>query len=81
MDDYLSILVGDEFGEEVLIKNITKLPVKYISKITSANITIQDVVEVVLAGLKDKEQMSLIEELDSDGFQSFVGRWVESSIG
>lgn len=81
MDGYLSILVGDEFGEEVLIKNITKLPVKYISKITSANITIQDVVEVVLAGLKDKEQMSLIEELDSDGFQSFVGRWVESSIG
>jgi hypothetical protein len=81
MDDYLSILVGDEFGEEVLIKNITKLPVKYISMITSANITIQDVVEVVLAGLKDEEQMSLIVELDADGFQSFVGRWVESSIG
>jgi hypothetical protein len=81
MDDYLSILVGDEFGEEVLIKNITKLPVKYISMITSANITIQDVFEVVSAGLKDKEQMSLIEELDADGFQYFVGRWVESSIG
>jgi len=81
MDDYLSILVGDEFGDEVLIKNITKLPVKYISMITSANITIQDVVEVVLAGLKDEEQMSLIVELDADGFQSFVARWVESSIG
>jgi hypothetical protein len=81
IDGYQAILVGDEFGEEVLIKSIYKLPVKYISKLTSPDIDIDTILAVVRVALKNEEQINFIEDLDSEKFQDFINRWVASSVG
>lgn len=80
-EDYLSVLITDEFGEEIQVKSLRYFPATKLAEFIQAG-NDGDVGGIVLSAIyaarstKDKIK---IEKMTMDELTSFVKNWVQDS--
>lgn len=80
--EYVSVLLTDEFGEEVQIKNILALKATTFAKMTETTEgfgQINAILEATKEAVKTPEDYEKIEALPISGLSSFVKNWVAES--
>lgn len=76
----VSILLTDEFGEEILITPVNKLPMKTVVRLSALETkTVAEqftgMLELIRENIQHPEDITKFEELTQDEFTKFLERW------